>query len=118
MQLAGPILLGTAIVLAIAQWYTETGVQLISSSKAKRTPFDKIIDVRSDLEWNAGHHPDAIHIPVSSLTPAVAKRHLGKKDSILVYCNTGQRARRAAEVLASYGYTNVSYIAGSYTELL
>lgn len=118
MQLAGPILLGTAIVLAVAQWYTASGVQLISATKARRTHFDKIVDVRTDLEWNAGHHPDAIHLPVTSLTPAVAKRHMGKKDSILVYCNTGQRARRAAEVLASYGYTNVSYIAGSYTGLL
>ena len=39
------------------------------------------------------------------------------KEEILVYCNTGQRARRAAEVLRKLGYKNVYYIESSYTSL-
>jgi len=37
---------------------------------------------------------------------------------LLVYCNTGQRARFAAEKLEGLGFKDVYYIAGLYTSLL
>ena len=40
------------------------------------------------------------------------------KRGILVYCNTGQRARFAAEKLASLGFQDVVYIDGSYRTLM
>jgi rhodanese-related sulfurtransferase len=43
---------------------------------------------------------------------------LDKNKTYLVYCNTGQRARRAVEVMNQNGFKNVSYIAGTYLSLL
>jgi len=105
------------VVIAIALWYSASGSQRIDASEARRTRFDKIVDVRTDLEWNIGHHPEAIHLPAATLTAETAAQVLQKNDRILVYCNTGQRSRRAAELLASYGYPNVRYIAEPYTAL-
>jgi rhodanese-related sulfurtransferase len=43
---------------------------------------------------------------------------LNKLDKILVYCNTGQRARRAVDIMREFGYKNVYYIEGTYKTLL
>ena len=58
-------------------------------------------------------------ILTSNINEKNATRILGKnkKRNIVVYCNTGQRARSAAEYFKSYGYENVFYIAGSYSSL-
>lgn len=59
----------------------------ILSSTAKRYiqdgKVDKIVDVRTDLEWKMGHHPKAIHIPVSEIEEKANKK-LKKNESILI----------------------------------
>lgn len=106
------------VVIVLLVLYTYTGAQRITSEEAKRRIFDKIVDVRTDFEYSSGHYPNAIHLPAGSFTPSAAENAgLKKTDTILVYCNTGQRARRAAETLKSYGYPNVVYIAGTYDTL-
>jgi phage shock protein E len=96
--------------------YTMTGSQLITSKKAKRLiksgKIKRVIDVRTDMEWRLGHYPGAVHIPVNK----IGKRSTSKlpKKGLLVYCNTGQRARFAAEKLIELGFKEVYYIAGHY----
>ena len=100
--------------------YTMTGSQLITSKKAKRLiksgKIKRVIDVRTDTEWHLGHYPGAVHIPVNKITKKTTSK-LPKK-GLLVYCNTGQRARFAAEKLEKLGFKDVYYIAGLYTDLL
>jgi len=107
-------------IFAASQYYTMTGAQLISSNEAiakiKNKQIKHIIDVRTKLEWNNGHYPTAIHIPVFDIEPDKLPKN--KSQGILVYCNTGQRARSAAETIRSFGYLNVYYIAGTYTTLM
>ena len=112
--------LGVLLVgIAVAQLYAYTGAQMITATQARRMQFDKIVDVRSDFEWSIGHHPEAFHLPITTLTPEAAKAiGLTKGDRILVYCNTGQRSRRGAELLKSFGYEKVYYIPGSYVDLI
>ena len=111
-----------ATVLIYLSYYTYMGKNLITAEQARflinRNRINKIVDVRTTLEYDAGHYPGAINIPIQSMNKdLVAMKGLNKTDNILVYCNTGQRARRAAEVLNSYGYHNVFYIAGVYSTL-
>ena len=110
------------ILVLVAMWYSFSSPLRISAEEAKRRikahEIDRIVDVRTDLEVKTlGSYPDAIHIPSAEL-PVRAAANLGKNDRILLYCNTGQRARAAAETLQSLGYTNVRYIVGSYLSLL
>jgi rhodanese-related sulfurtransferase len=107
-------------VYAGLKYYAITGKGLITSSRAKQMinngKINHIIDVRTNTEYNMGHYKGAKNIPVTSLN----KKTLGKlnKDSdILVYCNTGQRARRGAEIIRNLGFKNVYYIEGSYKNL-
>ena len=77
-----------------------------------------VVDVREQAEWWAGHYPGAIHIPVGDLLLESAGALPNKAEPILVYCQTGRRARHATEVLRSLGYTNVWYIAEPYWKLV
>jgi len=106
--------------LAALTAYTYLGQNLVSSQEAKRLIKDgkikRVIDVRTAIEWRAGHYPRALHIPVDKINEKTTTEL--PKRGLLVYCNTGQRARFAAEKLENLGFKDVHYIAGLYTSLL
>lgn len=58
-----------------------------------------LIDVREPDEFAAGHIPGAISLPLSQLDPDSAT-NLPDTDHVVIYCRSGTRARRAAELLA------------------
>ena len=105
--------------LAAAAAYTYFGENLVSSKEAKRLirvgKIKKVIDVRTIAEYRAGHYRGALHIPVNKINRKTTAE-LPKK-GLLVYCNTGQRARFAAEKLEELGFDDVYYIAGHYSSL-
>ncbi len=110
------------VAVAMVTYYTFFSPLVISSQEAKQEiakgTFPIVLDVRTDLEYNLGHYPEAIHIPTAELAESVETKIPQKNKGILVYCNTGQRARYAADLLKAKGYKNVRYIAGSYLTLL
>jgi rhodanese-related sulfurtransferase len=79
---------------------------------------DLVLDVRTGLERETlGKYPGSSHIPSGDLERVVLDRVRDRGTVILVYCNTGQRARRAVEVLRELGYKRVMYIAGMWKSL-
>jgi len=112
-------LIGTAIIGSLII-YTFTGANLLSSYKAKKMiasgEIDIIIDVRTSTEYSFGNYINSINIPVQSFSKDKFK-NFNKNKTYLVYCNTGQRARRASELLKQFGFKKVYYIAGHYTSL-
>ncbi len=79
---------------------------------------DLVLDVRTGLERETlGKYPGSSHIPSGDLERVVLDRVRDRGTVILVYCNTGQRARRAVEVLRELGYKRVMYIAGSWKSI-
>ena len=113
-----PFIIAGALTGALA--YTYMGQNLVSSQEAKRLIKDgkikRVIDVRTAVEWRAGHYPRALHIPVDKIDEKTTTEL--PKRGLLVYCNTGQRARFAAEKLEDLGFRDVYYIAGHYSSLM
>jgi rhodanese-related sulfurtransferase len=113
-----PLLVAGTLTTALI--YTFMGQNLISASEAKRLikegKIKKVIDVRTATEWRVGHYPKALHIPVDKISEKTTTEL--PKRGLLVYCNTGQRARFAAEKLEELGFQDVYYIAGTYKGLL
>ncbi|MGW7363509.1 rhodanese-like domain-containing protein [Streptomyces sp. NPDC054841] len=71
-----------------------------------------LLDVREAHEWDAGHAPGAVHLPLSALAigaelPAPA---LGRP--LVVICRSGRRSRDAAELLAAQGLAAVDVKGG------
>lgn len=109
-----------ALIVAAAYIYAASSPLKISSEEARqriaRGDVNVVLDVRTDPEWALGHYSGAIHIPAADLVKQ-APEIISKSARIVVYCNTGQRARRAAEQLERMGYNNVRYITGGYWTL-
>lgn len=112
-----PIILAFGAAAALA--YTFTGENLISSSEAKKLiksgKIKRVIDVRTMTEYRLGHYRGALHLPVGKMNEKTTSEL--PKRGLLVYCNTGQRARIAAERLVELGFEDVYYIAGHYSSL-
>jgi phage shock protein E len=71
-----------------------------------------IVDVRTPEEYAAGHVPGAVNIPYTHL-PARASALAGAGDKdIVLYCQTGVRAGRAAERLRAHGFTRLLHLDG------
>ncbi|WP_182353878.1 rhodanese-like domain-containing protein [Flaviflexus huanghaiensis] len=59
-----------------------------------------LVDVRSEDEWDAGHAPGAVHIPVDELADRI--EDVPDSDVILI-CRLGRRSAHAAQILAEHG---------------
>lgn len=116
------ILLILIVVLAIMLVYNMSSPLAMYPGEAKQQlkegKFDAVIDVRTDAEWNMGHYPLAIHIPVKDISIALPQRVPDKKSNILIYCNTSTRARIAAEKAQQMGYSNVHYLIGTHMNIM
>ncbi len=115
------ILLG--IVLIYAYRYAMNSPYRIEAEEAKKRiasgDVDVILDVRTVLERNnLGFYPNSLHIPSGELESKVEEAIPVKSTRIIVYCNTGQRARAAVEKLRKLGYMDVAYISGNHTTIM
>lgn len=71
-----------------------------------------ILDVRTKEEYDEGHIPNAINIPNETINNDVTNNLADKKQTILIYCRSGNRSRQATEKLMKMGYINVIDIGG------
>jgi rhodanese-related sulfurtransferase len=114
------IVFGVAIVVfAYGYMYSISSPYYVSASEGKagiaQKRYNIVLDVRTPIERaSLGYYPGSIHIPVSELRERIVREIPDKRTTILIYCNTGQRARKAAELLNTLGYKNVHYIATSH----
>ena len=70
--------------------------------------------------WNGnGSSPLSSHIPVSDINrKTLQNNNIYLNEGILVYCNTGQRARYASEKISNLGFMKVYYIDGTYSTIM
>jgi rhodanese-related sulfurtransferase len=113
-------LLLAVLLVRQAYLYATDSPYRISSQEAKRRiqngDIDLILDVRTDLERKTlGFYPGSVHIPSGELKDRLPSLYPNKQTRILAYCNTGHRARMAADTLHALGYNNAVYISSTYT---
>jgi phage shock protein E len=102
-------------IYSFAKYYALSGVGALDADEAAKFMKDDrvkyVIDVRTLMEWNMGHNKDALHIPVTEFRADHPKfRNISRSAGVLLYCNTGQRARYAAGLMRGYGFKNVYYL--------
>ncbi|MBU3002217.1 rhodanese-like domain-containing protein [Paraglaciecola arctica] len=71
-----------------------------------------IVDVRTPEEFQKGHVPNAINVPLSEIVDNPAILSSSKEKPIVLYCRSGYRAGKAAEALIKEGYENLSHLEG------
>ena len=75
-----------------------------------------ILDVREQDEYDSGHIPGAVLLPVGTIDKDTAAEVIPEKDStVLVYCRSGNRSKAASSTLAELGYPNIYEFGGINT---
>ncbi|MDQ1921841.1 rhodanese-like domain-containing protein [Massilia pseudoviolaceinigra] len=74
-----------------------------------------LVDIRSADEFAKGHLRDAKNIPLSDLSSRIAELDKAKNKTIVVVCQTGARADKAAKILEAAGFTDVVGLDGGLT---
>ena len=71
----------------------------------------RIVDVREQNEWDAGHIPGAEHVPLATVEEIIPQRFT-KDEAIVTHCRSGVRSAKAAFALKQLGFNNVASMAG------
>ncbi|MBC7518145.1 MAG: rhodanese-like domain-containing protein [Microbacteriaceae bacterium] len=69
-----------------------------------------LLDVREPAEWDRGHSPLAISLPMSELQARLDE--VPENTRVLVVCHSGQRSARVTAALNEAGYTASNVIGG------
>ena len=95
-----------------------TPVTSIDTDEAKNYLADKqvddvtILDVRQPKEYEAGHIPGALLMPLPELTDHMQR--IDRTKPIMVYCASGGRSRMAAQLLSGQGFSDIINVAGGF----
>lgn len=86
-------------------------VNNLPSASVEEIPADaKILDVREDFEWEAGHIEGAQHIPLGQLSERYGE--VPVDEDVYVVCRSGGRSLKATSFLASTGFDPINVLGG------
>jgi rhodanese-related sulfurtransferase len=83
----------------------------------QKTPGAKLIDVREESEYAAGHITGAESLGKGVIERDIEVRHPNKSEPLFLYCGGGFRSALATDNLQKMGYTNVWSIDGGWRAL-
>lgn len=91
----------------------ELTVEDVKQKLARKEQF-KLIDVREESEWAAGHLPGASHLGKGIIERDIEATIPDTSSEIVLYCGGGYRSALAADNLQKMGYTNVYSMDGGF----
>lgn len=111
-----PLLVLLLVLVGCGGNNAAAGYQQISQEKAHEMMQQQdivLLDVREQEEYDTGHIPGAVLLPVGTIDAESAAAVIPEKDTvILVYCRSGNRSKTAAAALAQLGYTGIYEFGG------
>jgi rhodanese-related sulfurtransferase len=91
----------------------EETLRRLSNADAASTV--RLIDVREDHEWEAGHAAQAQHLSKGIIERDIETQVPDKHTELILYCGGGYRSALAADALQRMGYHNVHSLHGGWT---
>lgn len=91
--------------------FIRTGDINAGISQFEQTADAVLLDVRTEEEYEAGHIPKSINIPLDTIY-VVAEMISNRDIPLFVYCLSGARSSQAVQALKKMGYTQVKNIGG------
>ena len=85
-----------------------TPEQVLAAQRSAQAPL--LLDVRTPDEFASGHVPGAVNVPIDQL--AARTGELDAQREVVVYCERGGRAAKAADALTAAGFTDVKLLSG------
>lgn len=96
--------------LGLSAMHTDDSLDTVKKNLSERKAV--MVDVREDIETDAGYIDGAILVPLSLLTEGsttdgfdrVLTQRISAKAIVYTYCAAGKRSLAAADILAKFGY--------------
>jgi rhodanese-related sulfurtransferase len=103
---------------AVAQTAEKDSIQVLSIAQFEKKSQKKknlIVDVRTPEEVAEGHLSRAVNINFLGEGFAEEIKKLDKKKTYLLYCRSGSRTRKAADLMQKSGFKHVYMMEGGIT---
>ncbi|HUW97917.1 MAG TPA: rhodanese-like domain-containing protein [Acidiferrobacter sp.] len=107
------VVLGLIVIQPVLD--AASGIQKVSSQEAVQLINRQggvVLDVREAAEFQSGHIPRAINIPLGEVMSRGPELKKFKERPVIICCASGSRSARAAAVLKKDGFTSVHNLAG------
>jgi rhodanese-related sulfurtransferase len=91
-------------------YYTIANVEGLKSQL--KNPKTLLVDVREVSEYKSGHIPNAVNIPLRTLTDNLDK--IPRDRSVILYCSSGYRSAMGVMTLHLLGYDNIQGFPASF----
>ncbi len=115
MDTASTILLGIAalyLIIKLFGYLSRLGIKQLAPKELDQKKGMVLLDIRTDKEYEHGHIPGSVHIPLSDIGDKIKK--LKKDKELVVYCQNGSRSIWAIKRLMGMGYKNLYNLKGGY----
>ena len=96
---------GASTAIAAGPMFTDLTAKEARAFIASEDPF--ILDVRTPGEFQQGHLPDAVLIPVQELAQRVGEIAKYRDQKVFIYCRSGNRSVVASNILIQAGFTDL-----------
>lgn len=106
----------TASAAGLAQTAPTAAINTPKAKQLLAQPATVVLDVRTPVEYLAGHLSQASNLNVSEDGFARQVAQLDTSKTYVVYCHTGKRSSKAANIMYQQGFRHVVN-GGGYTDL-
>jgi rhodanese-related sulfurtransferase len=116
LDTASTILISVIVLFVIVKligFLGRLGIKQITPRELDQKKGIMLLDVRSDREYEQGHIPGAVHVPLADIGDRVKK--LKKDKEVVVYCRSGNQSIWAIKRLMGMGYKNLYNLKGGYS---
>lgn len=116
MDTASTILLSVLAIYLIFKLFGflgRLGIKQLSPKELDQKKGMVLLDVRTNKEYEGGHIPGAVHVPLADIGDKIKK--LKKDKELVVYCQNGNRSIWGIKRLMGMGYKNLYNLKGGYS---
>jgi len=108
------IVIGAIAAYSLITYFNQKRIVNPLSEEEFRAGYRKaqLIDVRETNEYNNGHILGARNIPLSQLK--MRQKEIRKDQPVYLYCQSGMRSGRAAQMLRRLGYRDLHQLKGGF----
>jgi len=100
------------LIIKLLGFLGRLGIKQITPKELDQKKGMMLLDVRTDKEYEAGHIPGAVNVPLAEIGEKVKK--LKKDKDLVVYCRSGNQSIWAIKRLMGMGYKNLYNLKGGY----
>lgn len=115
MDTASTILISILVIFLVIKllgFLGRLGIKQITPKELDQKKGMVLIDVRSAKEYEKGHIPGAVNVPLAEIGDKIKK--LKKDKELVVYCRSGNQSIWAIKRLMGMGYKNLHNLKGGY----